>query len=810
MRRRPKRISASFSLFLTLSACAEGLEPSDAGEAGEAPQTSLRSADVALPENFVEGEWIVKLLPTETKGGLSFGAGSAVSVAGQSVIPVVQLPSGAWLVRRYSFSAGLDAKDGLAATGPAETLATAAAMESHAQVEYVQMNYILETSSATLPSDPLLPLQQWHYGQIDLSGAWEVTTGDPSVRVAVIDTGTTPHPDLVYGAGQDFFDVLNPDSDPSDDIYTGSAGGVTFTTQYHHGTHVMGIVGARSNDIGTVGLCPDCTIVPVRVRTTSASLELGIAWAADEGDADVITMSLNFRGGTPLSCVDAMGDCAGSDLPSLCEAIEAVSDDVVVVASAGNFSSGTGAAPPANCPGVIGVAASQPDGALAPYSNHGADVALTAPGGGLGAGDFYGDGIDCAPDPITGDPYDGTEGVVSTWAVGKPAGDLQGQDLCYRYLSGTSMSAPHVAGTVGLMLSADPSLTPTEVAETLTSTADPSGVVCSVPGACGAGMLDAHAAVDAVAPEDACGGCDAGNYCLEETCQPNPTLTFNGGEGVSCGDMNEVHLPPDHLIRATLTGRPNAPWTKLNRHESCAGAVWWEAETGTLDSNGTHEIVIGNADALSCRESVLGRWASKTVVDGQESEEVSFRYYASECTGSPNTCGASGSFCPATGACNGLGCPSTDSCGGCAIGSYCSVGECQPMPTLTHDGGEGPTCGDMRLAHPAPDYLTRVVITGRPFAPWQLRNKHESCVGSVWWDAESGTLDASGRHEMALPHDEPLGCDSPIAGRWLQRVEVDGQVSNWGMFRYYESGCGTVNSCVAATSFCPSSGPFNG
>ncbi|MEX1369128.1 MAG: S8 family serine peptidase [Nannocystaceae bacterium] len=801
-------------MLLALSACAEDIESPHHGESGQAEQTSSRSAVAEAPATFVEGEWIVKLLPTEVKGGVSFAAGSAVSLAGQSVIPVVQLPSGAWLVRRNNLIDSAVAKGGVALSGAEQTLATATDMKADAQVEYVQLNYILETSSITPPSDPLLPLQQWHYGQIDVSGAWEVTTGDPSVRVAVIDTGTTPHPDLVYGAGQDFFDLQNPDSDPSDDVFHFiTSNGIVVETQYHHGTHVMGIVGARSNDIGTVGVCPDCTIVPVRVRITSASVEQGVAWAADEGNADVITMSLNFSNqgsSVPLSCVDAMGDCEGGDIPSMCQTIEAVSDDVVVIASAGNFSSGAGAAPPANCPGVIGVAASQPDTALASYSNHGVDVALTAPGGGLGAGDFYGDGVDCASDPIAADPYDGTEGAVSTWAVGKAAGDLEDQDLCYRYLSGTSMSAPHVAGTVGLMLSTDPTLTPAEVAETLNSTADPDGVVCSVPGACGAGMLNAHAAVDQVAPVNACGGCDANSYCLEDTCQPNPTLTFDGGEGPSCGDMNEVHLPPEHLIRATLTGRPNAPWTKLNRHESCAGAVWWEAETGTFDADGEHEIVIGNADALSCRESTLGRWGSKIVVDGQESDEAQFRYYASDCVGSPNTCGAADSFCPATGACNGLGCPSTDSCGGCAVGSYCFAGECQPAPTLSHDGGEGPTCGNMSVAHPSPDYLVRVEITGRPFASWQLQNKHESCAGSVWWNAESGTLDAWGQHVMVLPHNEPLGCDSPIAGRWFQRVVVDGQVSDMGMFRYYETGCGTANSCVAATSFCPSSGAFNG
>ena len=793
-------------MLLAISACTEGIDSSEEGTASEVTDSSSRSAEVDAPADFVAGEWIVKLHPAEAKGDLAFAAGSAVSIGGESVIPVTQLPSGAWLVRRNSFAAELGGKGGAAVFGPAQTLATATTMESHAQVEYVQMNYILETSSVTTPSDPLLPMQQWHYGQIDLEGAWEVTTGDPSVRVAVIDTGTTPHPDLVYAPGQDFFNVQNPDDDPSDD---GVVSGFVIT-QYHHGTHVMGIVGARSNDIGTVGVCPDCTIVPVRVRTTSASVERAIAWAADEGSADVITMSLNFQSNSPLSCVDATGACEGGDLPSLCNAIEAVSDDVVVIASAGNFSSSGGAAPPADCPGVIGVAASQPDSALASYSNHGDDVTLTAPGGGLGDGQFWGDGIGCADDPIDADPYDGTEGVVSTWAVGKPAGDLEGDDLCYRYLSGTSMSAPHVAGTVGLMLSADPSLTPAEVAATLESTADADGVVCPTSDACGAGMLDAHAAVDAVAPVDACGGCDAGSYCLEGTCQSNPTLTFDGGEGPSCGDMNEVHLPPDHLIRATLTGRPNAAWTKLNRHESCAGAVWWEAETGTFGPSGEHEIVLGNADALSCRESVLGRWTSKIIVDGQESDEALFRYYASECSGSPNTCGAADAFCPATGACNGLGCPSSDSCGGCANGSYCFAGECQPMPTISHDGGEGPVCGDMSVAHPAPDYLVRVVITGRPYAPWQLQNRHQSCLGSVWWDAESGTLDAWGQHEMVLSHDEPLGCDSPIAGRWLQRVVVDGQTSDMGMFRYYESGCGTVSTCAAANSFCPSSGPFNG
>lgn len=802
-------------MLLALSSCAD--DPRQLEGSDDAELATPRSAPAVGDEKFVNGEWIVKLKPADKKSPLSLSAGTAFVLGGESLVPVIQLPSGAWLVRRspaaikpWAAAMGADAP-----SEAAQTMATADALKADSRVEYVQVNHILEASSlgeAPASGDPLAALQQWHYGQINLSGAWNFNMGDPSVRVAVIDTGTTPHPDLEYAPGQDFFAPLSPDSDPSDDIFHFIINGIIFPTQYHHGTHVMGIVGARANDIGTVGVCPECSIVPVRTNLTDLSVEFALDWAANEGGADVISMSFNDNpndaDGRTL-CTGPTGGCSDGSSPSLCETIEAISDSVVLVASAGNHGSPDGATFPANCPGVIGVAASQPDTALAPYSNRGQDVDVTAPGGGLGAGGHYGDGIGCAPDPIDEDPYDGTEGVVSTWAIGEAAGDLEGEDLCYRYLSGTSMSAPHVAGVVGLMLTEQPTLTPDEVAATLSATASPAGVNCAVAGTCGAGMLDGGAAVAAVAV-DGCGGCEPGSYCLESTCHPAPTLAFDGGEGASCGDFNVEHLPPDYLIKAVVTGRPNAQWTKLNKHDSCGGSVWWEAESGTFDDSGTHEFEIGNAAAVSCSDSTLGRWQSKLIVDGQESDEASFRFYASACEGVPNTCDAAESFCPYSGACNGLGCPGSDSCGGCAVGTYCFGGTCQPKPTISFDGGEGPWCGDMRVAHPNPDYLVKVTLEGRPHASWTAFNRHVSCAGSFWWAAESGTLDAWGRHEIVLSHDDPLGCDSEIAGSWLQRIEVDGETSNSAGFNYYESGCGTVDSCGAAGSFCPASGPFNG
>ena len=147
---------------------------------------------------------------------------------------------------------------------------------------------------------------------------------------------------------------------------------------------------------------------------------------------------------------------------------------MVVVVAAGNSSSNASNFNPASCNGVITVAATNRSGSKAWYSNYGATVEISAPGG---------------------ETSTSANGILSTLNTGTtiPAADS------YVYYQGTSMAAPHVTGVVSLMLSLNPSLTPAQVLTILQSTARPfpGGSTCNT-SLCGSGMLDAAAAVNAV------------------------------------------------------------------------------------------------------------------------------------------------------------------------------------------------------------------------------------------------------------------------------------------------------------------------
>lgn len=165
----------------------------------------------------------------------------------------------------------------------------------------------------------------------------------------------------------------------------------------------------------------------------------------------------------------------------------AVGRDVTVVASAGNYNASTGPAFPASCPGVIAVAASDPSDAVPDYSNRGIGIDLAAPGGSFSG--FAGWGASLAPcDGIT---TSNTGGVASTWT--QPNGVH-----CYRQGAGTSFAAPHVSGVIALLRSLRSNLGPAQIRAILRLTAN-RGFTCAS-NACGAGRLDARAAVEAVAP----------------------------------------------------------------------------------------------------------------------------------------------------------------------------------------------------------------------------------------------------------------------------------------------------------------------
>jgi len=352
-----------------------------------------------------------------------------------------------------------------------EAHAVATRLRSDPRLALIEPDVVLHPM--LVPNDTMYA-QQWHYyepqGGINLPAAWDTTTGAASITVAVIDTGVLPHVDLAsrLAPGYDFVIRVAGGSDPGDYGCNGS-------TSSWHGTHVAGTIGAISNNgNGVTGVNWGSRILPVRVLGRcggyTSDIADGMRWAA--GIAVTGVPANPFPARVENLSLGGTGSCSNT-LQSAVN--DVVARGTVVVVAAGNAAADIGNTQPASCNGVIAVAATTRSGGRASYSNFGPKVTISAPGGG------------------------GGDSILSTLNTGltTPAADT------YAWFQGTSMATPHVSGVASLMLSLDPTLTPAQVAQRLQQAARafPSGTGsdCSV-GLCGAGIVDAAASVNAVAP----------------------------------------------------------------------------------------------------------------------------------------------------------------------------------------------------------------------------------------------------------------------------------------------------------------------
>lgn len=393
------------------------------------------------------------------------------------------------------------------------------------------------------PNDPSYSSQWDLYettGGIRAPAAWDLSTGS-GVVVAVIDTGIRPHADLTgqLVAGYDMIKdtaVANDgnarDSDPSDPGDWTAAGecavGEPASSSSWHGTHVAGTIAARTNNAsGIAGIAFNAKVQPIRVLGKcggyTSDIADGMIWASGG------TVSGLPANATPSRVLNlSLGGGGACDTTSQNAINSARSRNTVVVVAAGNENQNASNSSPANCSGVITVAATDRNGARAYYSNYGSVVTLAAPGGDVRSS--------------------ASNGILSTLNAGKQA---PGADS-YAYYQGTSMATPHVAGVVALMLSAKPGATPDEVKAALQSSARAFPGTCS---GCGSGILDAAAAVTAIA-----GG---GSTTVSETESNGTIATANtvaspatvSGSIASTSDTDyfKVTLPAGKTLSATLS-----------------------------------------------------------------------------------------------------------------------------------------------------------------------------------------------------------------------------------------------------------------
>lgn len=350
---------------------------------------------------------------------------------------------------------------------------------------------------------------QWHYlspggsnlGGADLPAAWEMTLGSGSITVAVIDTGYRPHIDMqAMLPGYDFIssasvsndgDGRDTDaSDPGDFAPAGACGsGSPATHSSWHGTHVMGTVAAlMNNGLYGTGVAPNVRILPVRALGRcggyTSDIVDGMRWAAG---ISVAGMPANLNPARVLNLsLGSIGSCS----PAFQSAINDVNARGAIVVVATGNGGASAVNQPANCSGVVAVTAHAIDGDNADYTNIGAHTTISAPGGGCGT---------LAATCFPGYTADG----VPIYSLGNAGSTTPAADSgALKY--GTSMAAPHVAGTMALMLSLKPQLTRDELVSVLRGSARvfPAGSACQLPennGLCGAGLLDAQAALATIA-----------------------------------------------------------------------------------------------------------------------------------------------------------------------------------------------------------------------------------------------------------------------------------------------------------------------
>jgi type VII secretion-associated serine protease mycosin len=273
------------------------------------------------------------------------------------------------------------------------------------------------SGACTFPSKQEFKARPWSLQRVLLDELWEGTEKGKGVRVAVIDTGVDDtNPQLTgavdKAAGRD---LLDKGGDPTKD-------------QVGHGTKVAGIIAARpAEGTGFVGLAPAATIIPIRQndadsRGDSNTMATAIAHAVAQG-ADVINISQDTT--KPLSGDSELARAVG----------KAIDARVVVVASAGN--DGLDGRPketyPAAFDGVLAVASSDRNNERAAFSQAGSFVGVAAPG------------VD----------------IVSTVPGGGQCTD-----------SGTSFSAPFVAGVAALLKEKHPRWSPAQIVTQIERTAE--------------------------------------------------------------------------------------------------------------------------------------------------------------------------------------------------------------------------------------------------------------------------------------------------------------------------------------------------
>jgi subtilisin family serine protease len=399
------------------------------------------SSDLPQP-SFVPGQVIVKFKQAHASAMSAASLQGYTSTGLSSIEPVLSRPA-----KRSNSSIDPRAFYVVNFSKDIDPQSIARELAVNSQVEYAQPNYIYTVQA--LPNDPNFSSQSF-WQQIQAPQAWDVTKGDSSVIIAVLDTGVDyNHEDLkdnIWINRKEKLDGIDNDGNGYiDDIRgwdfvsggTNVANGEDGTVEdndpmdvHGHGTHVAGLASAVTNNgVGVAGAGWNCRIMPLRVGYKTKDNNGSISTSA-------VLNAINYAVSKGAKVINASFGGPFNDYTSRDMMRYAFENGVVVVKAAGNSNSDI-AYSPDNEDFVLSVTAVDFNDQKASYSSYGTWAKITAPGGTSG------------------------NALYSTLPNNR-----------YGAFQGTSMAAAIVSGVAGLVRSVHPDWTAAQVMMHIVDTAD--------------------------------------------------------------------------------------------------------------------------------------------------------------------------------------------------------------------------------------------------------------------------------------------------------------------------------------------------
>jgi subtilisin family serine protease len=398
-------------------------------------------------------------------------------------------------------------------------------------IDYVEVEPLYFTTLT--PNDPNLNLQ-WYLTTINAQDAWDVTTGSEDVVIAIVDAGFLPsHPDLAANIWTNPREIPGNGIDDDNNGYTDDANGwdagdsdpdpsgvVGLGQYFEHGTSVAGCASpVTNNNVGIAGLGFNCKIMPVKGKTDAIAANTMLTQQQRRSlDATFPGITYAVRNRPAVINMSFGGPSSNATVQNLITS--GYNAGIVFVGGGGNDNS-SASFYPAAYDHVINVGSTNSSDRKSGFSNYGSTIDIMAPGSSI-----------------------------------RSLSHNNALNPGYGTSDGTSLSAPIVAGLVGLMRSVNPCLTPDDVEFHMKNTAvninaqNPNYI-----GQIGAGRIDAEAAVLAVAPNAAPAATfhyDTTSVCdgtieffydgITMACPQNIFWSFNGN---SSSELNPVFTIPD-------------------------------------------------------------------------------------------------------------------------------------------------------------------------------------------------------------------------------------------------------------------------